>query len=61
MTATNSRTGSRTNSCPRRSASARPRKPITAGEAALVFAYLSIALARQIAHDVRTIVRWARS
>jgi hypothetical protein len=38
-----------------------PRKPITATEAALILAYVLIALVRQVRHDVRSILRWASS
>lgn len=35
-------------------------KPVTKSELQLLGAYVAIALVRQIAHDVRNIVRWAR-
>lgn len=35
-------------------------KPVTKNELQLLGAYIAIALFRQIAHDLRNIVRWAR-
>lgn len=34
-------------------------KPMTRSEAALILAYLVIALGRQVHRDLRTIIRWA--
>lgn len=38
----------------------RESKPVTKNELRLVGLYLVIALARQVAHDVRTIIDWFR-
>lgn len=35
-------------------------KPVTKNELQLLALYVAIAVVRQVAHDVRNIIRWAR-